>query len=196
MQDAMWGGTDAGTRPIKWAIAPFNNEWPGSLVVSQDPVAIDSVGLDACKAAGEPFINSANPTTDPDYVEAPDDYLHEAALIDNPPSGVFYDPDYSGVARSSLGVHEHWNNSTDRQYSRNLSPSGTGIELLWLDVGNPGDANRDNVVNNLDVQAVAAGFGTVRGQPGFNQNTDLNFDGRIDVSDLLQVARNFGNTYP
>ncbi len=42
-----------------------------------------------------------------------DDYLHEAALADNPPSGTFYDPDHKGnVARlASLGVHEHWNNA-------------------------------------------------------------------------------------
>jgi hypothetical protein len=29
-----------------------------------------------------------------------------------------------------LGVHEHWNNSTDKQYSRNLSSSGKGIDLV------------------------------------------------------------------
>ena len=44
MQDWMWGGVDAGTRPFRWTISPFNNDWPNSLVVSQDPVAIDSVG--------------------------------------------------------------------------------------------------------------------------------------------------------
>ena len=30
---------------------------------------------------------------------------------------------------SSLGVHEHWNNATDKQYTRNLG-TGTGIELI------------------------------------------------------------------
>ena len=33
---------------------------------------------------------------------------------------------------TSLGVLEHWNNSTDKQYSRNLDPStGKGIELVY-----------------------------------------------------------------
>jgi hypothetical protein len=31
---------------------------------------------------------------------------------------------------TSLGVHEHWNNATDKKYTRNLSSSGTGIELV------------------------------------------------------------------
>lgn len=30
---------------------------------------------------------------------------------------------------TSLGVHEHWNNATDKQYSRNLG-TGNGIELI------------------------------------------------------------------
>jgi hypothetical protein len=62
-----------------------------------------------------------------------DDYLHEAAQADNPPSGTFYDPDHAtGVTRlASLGVHEHWNNARDRQYSRNLG-TGKGIELLTI----------------------------------------------------------------
>jgi hypothetical protein len=63
-----------------------------------------------------------------------DDYLHEAALAGNPPSGTFYDPDHDGdVERlESLGVHEHWNNAAERMYSRNLG-TGSGIELIRLD---------------------------------------------------------------
>jgi hypothetical protein len=55
-----------------------------------------------------------------------DNYLHEAALADHPPSGVRYAPD--GVPLKSLGVHEHWNNEVDREYSRNLGRD-EGIEL-------------------------------------------------------------------
>ncbi len=60
-----------------------------------------------------------------------DDYLHEAALADRPPSGTFYDPDHSANVKrlASLGVHEHWNNPSQRQYSRNLG-TGKGIELV------------------------------------------------------------------
>jgi hypothetical protein len=55
--------------------------------------------------------------------------MHEAALGDHPPSGFRYAPD--GEPLKSLGVHEHWNNEVDRQYSRNLDPvNGKGIELV------------------------------------------------------------------
>ena len=58
------------------------------------------------------------------------DYLHEAALAHDPPSGTFYDPENDGMAMASLGVHEHWNNPEDKQYSRNLG-TGDGIELIF-----------------------------------------------------------------
>jgi len=61
-----------------------------------------------------------------------DNYLHEAALADDPPSGTFYDPEGDGTGLSSLGVHEHWDNPEDRQYSRNLG-TGEGIELIHSD---------------------------------------------------------------
>jgi hypothetical protein len=35
-----------------------------------------------------------------------------------------------------LGVHEHWNNPVDRQYSRNLG-TGQGIELVALSAARP-----------------------------------------------------------
>lgn len=187
MIDGLWGGDDAGTRPTKWSIAPFNGDWPSSLLVSQDPVAIDSVGVDACKAQWTNWY--------PNTVVATDDYLHEAALINDPPSGTFYDPDHSGLRRASLGVHEHWNNNTSRQYSRNLG-TGSGIELLWFDVGDPGDVNRDKSVTITDLLAVVNTFGQARGQVNFDQKTDLNYSGRIDIGDLLQVVNNYNKTYP
>jgi hypothetical protein len=58
-----------------------------------------------------------------------DNYLHEAAQANNPPSGTFYAPNKDGLRLSSLGVHEHWNNSIDKQYTRNLK-TGNGIELF------------------------------------------------------------------
>jgi len=58
-----------------------------------------------------------------------DDYLHQAADPTKWPEGFNYNPDGDGVALPSLGVHEHWNNAQDRQYSRNLG-TGDGIELV------------------------------------------------------------------
>jgi hypothetical protein len=62
-------------------------------------------------------------------VKNADNYLHEAALANHAPSGVRYAPD--GEPLKSLGVHEHWNNDSDRQYSRNLGGK-EGIELVKL----------------------------------------------------------------
>jgi hypothetical protein len=112
--------------PRKWASAPFNGNWAASLLASQDPVAIDSVGFDFLWAEWQDY----------PHQKGADDYLHEAALVDNPPSGTFYDPDHPANAKrlSSLGVHEHWNNAKERKYSRNLG-LGKGIELVSVTVG-------------------------------------------------------------
>jgi hypothetical protein len=106
-----------------WQMAPFSGDWPSSLFVSQDGVAIESVGLD--------FLRS-----EPSQVNVygnVDNYLHEAALAQEPPSGSFYDPEGDGSRLPSLGAHEHWNNPVDRQYSRNLG-KGFGVELVTPDM--------------------------------------------------------------
>jgi hypothetical protein len=107
--------------PIKMKMTPFNDDWSSSLFVSQDPVAIDSVGFD--------FLWT-------EWDEAPhtlgaDDYLDEAAMANDQISGTFYDPDDDGTCLQSFGVHEHWNNPRDKQYSRNLGKN-EGIELVSL----------------------------------------------------------------
>jgi hypothetical protein len=98
--------------------ASFNNHWASSLMMSQDPVAIDSVGVDVLR-------NEPNATQ---VRGSADNYLHEAAQANKPPSGTVYNPDKTGVL-ASLGVHEHWNNATDKKYSRNLGRK-QGIELI------------------------------------------------------------------
>jgi len=59
-----------------------------------------------------------------------DNFLHEGARADAPPSGTAYQP--NGRPLASLGVHEHWNNATARQYSRDLG-TGEGIELYRVE---------------------------------------------------------------
>ncbi len=112
--------------PRKWNLPPFNGHWASSLLASQDPVAIDSVGFDFLWSEWE------------DHPRKPgaDDYLREAALAHDPPSGTFYDPDHATPTKRlpSLGVHEHWNNAQERKYSRNLG-KGEGIELVPVSSG-------------------------------------------------------------
>ena len=116
-------------------MAPFNTNWPSSLFVSQDPVAIDSVCYDFLLNEWPNVVNNGSDSPGNTLQGGAEDYLHEASQADNPPSGTFYDPAQTGVRLASLGVHEHWNNPTNKQYSRNLG-TGQGIELVPLIVTN------------------------------------------------------------
>jgi hypothetical protein len=143
--DGLYGGYRWAGVPYKFQMSPFNNDWPSSLFISQDPVAIDSVGLD--------FLWEEWPSVV--RVAAVDDYLHEAAEANNPPSGTFYDPNGDGNGIGSLGVHEHWNNALDKQYSRNLG-SGNGIELISVTLTHhKGDINTDGIVDFEDLGILA-----------------------------------------
>lgn len=101
----------------------FGGDWFSSILASQDMVAIDSVGLDFLRSE-----QAVNPIL-VDVVGNPDNYLHEAAMANKPASGTAYDPESDGTVMESMGVHEHWNNPTERKYSRNLG-TGKGIELI------------------------------------------------------------------
>jgi hypothetical protein len=120
--DGLYGNDNVDGPPHrKWKMAPFNDAWPNSIFMSLDSVAIDSVGFD--------FLTSEWPDL-PDIANA-DNYLRESALANDPPSKTFYDPERDGIRCRSLGVHEHWNNGTDKKYSRNLGKA-QGIELFLV----------------------------------------------------------------
>lgn len=114
----------------RWQQQPFNDAYPASIFVSQDPVAIDSVGADLL--ISEPAVTERNSAlkNNPNV----ENYLHEAALVGNPSSAAVY-LNGNGERVANLGVHEHWNNAADKQYSRNLGKS-EGIELRYLGLGN------------------------------------------------------------
>lgn len=141
----------------KWQGKPFCDDdgWSSSLFASQDPVAIDSVLLDFLRA--EPTIQEYAGVMDSG--DTIDNYLYEAAQADNPPSGTFYDPENDTVPMASLGVHEHWNNAVDRQYSGNFNP-GSGIELIQH-IGFP-DLDDDGLPDAWELQYCG---GTTSGDP-------------------------------
>jgi hypothetical protein len=134
--DGLFGGYFWDSHPQKWKMTPFNTNWPSSLFVSQDPVAIDSVCYDFLLNEWPNVVNNGSESAGNGLQGGAEDYLHEAAEANNPASGTFYDPGKTGVRLASLGAHEHWNNPTSKQYSRNLG-TGLGIELVALTATRP-----------------------------------------------------------
>jgi len=53
-----------------------------------------------------------------------------------------------------------------------------------------GDVNGDCSVNVIDLTTVGLAFGANQGTNKWNQYADINNDGKIDISDLSQVAKN------
>ncbi len=122
-------GASITEKNAKWQQAPFHGDYTASIFVSQDPVAIDSVGAD--------FLNNEPAVTENNRAAkniTNENYLHEAGLVANAPSGIVY-MDGNGNVVSNLGVHEHWNNSAEKLYSRNLGEN-EGIELIQITKAN------------------------------------------------------------
>jgi hypothetical protein len=191
--DGLYGGYYWEAHPYKWESWPFNGDWPSSILASQDPVAIDSVGYDFVNAEWPDVVRYGHaPAPRYDMGGGAEDYLHEAALAHDPPSGTFYDPDHKGDVTSleSLGVHEHWNNPIDKQYSRNLG-TGEGVELVLLHSDAiTGDVDNDGDVDDSDLSLLCdAWLQPIRpNQP----DADLNGDGIVDGRDLMILTNNWG----
>jgi hypothetical protein len=160
--DGLWSSTNWGHPAIKWRMTPFNNDYPSSLFISQDPVAIESVCFDFLYQEFDPDHPTEGPINPADdnkgafpYFPATDDYLHQAADSTNWPAGILYDPEEDDINLPySLGVHEHWNNATDKQYSRNLGED-EGIELVYIGATTPTGITGehfDQVINDFTLQ--------------------------------------------
>ncbi len=128
--DGIWAGESWEGFITKFKSDPFNNDYPNSLFVGQDPVALESVGFDILFQ--ENIADGSKLDYPITYKEEIADCLKQYASSDNWPSGITYDPEGDGTPIGSLGVFEHWNNATDREYTRNLG-TGEGIELIYVD---------------------------------------------------------------
>jgi hypothetical protein len=139
--DGLYGSDNAITAVLRFR--SFGTNWTASVLASQDSLAIDSVVVDILR--NEPLM-AKNITG-----QGVDNYLHEAAQAGSPPSGTFYDPGVTGTRLATLGVHEHWNNGTNRLYSLNLGRN-EGIELI--PAGGPNaDPDGDGMNNTAEYQA-------------------------------------------
>lgn len=97
--DGTYGSRDVNGKPApKWEKAPFNGAWCCSILMSQDGVACDAVGMDMLIHEWPEF-GSFN------YC---DEYLLEAAGIPATNSGTIYDPERDGTPlQQPLGLFEH-----------------------------------------------------------------------------------------
>ena len=180
--DALYPATHQHGNVMKFA--PFDDDWFSSMLVSQDPVAIDSVGLD--------FLRNEPRCTE--VTGHPENYLHEMALADNPPSGTFYDPERDGIGLTSMGVHEHWNNAVDKMYSRNLG-TGQGIELVVASLTPIVDFNGDGIVDSVDMCMMVDYWGT--DEPLYDIAPPPLGDGIVDVQDLILLSEHlFEEIFP
>lgn len=85
---------------------------------------------------------------------------------------------------ASLGVHEHWNNPTQKQYTRNLG-TGNGVELMYL-----------NTAYGLTVTKAGTGSGTVTSSPaGINCGTSCAADFAFNSTVTLTAAPATGSTF-
>ncbi len=119
-------GDDITGKNSKWQQSPFDGNYTSSIFVSQDPVAIDSVGADFLM--NEPAVVNRNDSLKGNATV--ENYLHEAGLVENPPSNNQYQ-DGNGEKVTNLGVHEHWDHASSKRYSRNLGKK-EGIELIQI----------------------------------------------------------------
>jgi hypothetical protein len=153
--EGLWGGPEAVSSPVKWQSAPFNGDWPSSILAAQDAVALESVCFDLLRTEFHtPWDDSKEadeqaPGLNRPWYGAVDDHLHQAADSDNWPEGIIYDPEGDGTPMGSVGVHEHWNNPVDKQYSRNLGYD-YGIELITP------KSLVSNTVNALEAETIPA----------------------------------------
>jgi len=188
MVDGLYGGYFWDSHPRLWNMAPFNTNWPSSLFMSQDPVAIDSVCYDFLLNEWPNVVSNGSDSPGNALQGGAEDYLHEAALADNPPSGTFYDPAKTGTRLASLGVHEHWNNPIDKQYSRNLG-TGQGIELVALNASRP---NAILAISQAGTQAIVSWRGSLSGyslQSATNLTQPVSWSD-VGISPALVLGRN------
>ncbi len=144
--DGIWAGDSWQGYISKFKSDPFNNDYPNSIFVGQDPVALESVCFDILFQ--ENVMDDDKGNYPVSFKVEVADHLMQCASSEYWPDGLTYDPERDGIPLKSLGVFEHWNNPTDRLYSRNLG-TGDGIELKYFKNGVSGISS--NKVENINI---------------------------------------------
>ncbi|MGE5796105.1 MAG: T9SS type A sorting domain-containing protein [Ignavibacteria bacterium] len=177
LMDALWTADQEISFPKKFTMAPFNNDWMSSVFASLDPVAIESVGYDFLRSEFTSTRSVGDGAGTYPQKPAADDYLHQASDSALWAEDIKYDPNNDGNYFASLGTHEHWNNETDKQYSRNLG-TGDGIELL-------------KILDYTDVEKelnLPAGYNLSQNYPNpFNPTTKISYSIPTDSRVVIKI---------
>ena len=181
--DGLWGGESWEGWIKKFKSDPFNDDYPNSIFVGQDPVALESVCYDVLF---QEYVEDSSKKPYPITFKAEiADYLSQCASSDYWPANVSYDPEFDGTPIGSLGVFEHWNNATDRKYSRNLG-SGDGIELIYLKNGVSGISSKKFENINIAVPNPFSNF------TRFNRPAYVSKNSKLVIDNLSgQIIRDF-----
>jgi hypothetical protein len=139
VMDAMYPNKQLGGTPdTKWNEAPFNGRPASSFIMSLDGVAEESVSLDFFNQHYASIISSNGGLSNAEG------YLHNAA-------------------NAKVGVHEHWNNSKDRQYSKNINPEATeGIELVYVQVISTEISMKSDDLDKFGITLYSSGDGFIQ----------------------------------
>lgn len=177
LMDALWTADQEISFPKKFQIKPFDNDFMSSVFASLDPVAIESVGYDFLRTEFTSTRDVGDGAGTYPQKPAADDYLHQASDTTLWAEGISYDPEGDGIHLQSLGAHEHWNNETDMQYSRNLGLN-TGIELVKL-------MNYTNVEKESDMPSE---FNLSQNYPNpFNPTTKISYSVPLGSNVVIKI---------
>jgi hypothetical protein len=184
--DGLWGGESWEGWIKKFKSAPFNDDYPNSIFIGQDPVALESVCYDVLF---QEYVEDTDKKNYPIlYKTEIADYLSQCASSAYWPAGITYDPEGDGTPIGSLGVFEHWNNATDRQYSRNLG-TGNGIELKYFKSGVTGVSS--NSIENMNLAAPNPFSNFTR----FKRPAQVSRDSKLEIYNINgELIRNFNFT--
>ncbi len=186
--DGLWGGESWQGWISKFKSDPFNNDYPNSIFLGQDPVALESVCYDIL--FNEYAVDDSKEPYPIRFKAEIADYLSQCASSDFWPEGISYDPEGDGTPLESLGVFEHWDNAIDRQYSRNLG-TGEGIELKYIKSGTTGIS---------DIQASSINIATPNpfsNATKFKKPASVSSNSKFEIFNLsgqLVYSDSFGDT--